>query len=624
MCGIAGFYSSKTEESVSARYAQGQAMGDALVHRGPDAGGVWCDPDFPITLAHRRLSILDLSDAGAQPMEGQEGRYVLTYNGEIYNFRDLKKELMDQGRLFRGDSDTEVILHAVEEWGFDAAIKKLNGMFVIVLWDRQDKILYFARDRFGKKPLYVGWCGESLVFASELKAFHTYPDFKKQISECGLAIYMRYGYLHAPHTIYEDVYQLMPASCLTIHCDDMEWGTDLSVQMKNYWDITHVASQGKARLLDGTEGAIIDEFEGLLEQAVKERMVSDVPLGAFLSGGIDSSTVVALMQKYSDAPVKTFSIGFHEKEFDEAVYAKKIAMHLGTEHREFYVSEQDALAVIPQLAEMYDEPFSDQSQIPTYLISKLAREHVTVALTGDGGDEILAGYDRHTKISNLWAQVGWMPHGLRKVLFGMMVIVCPKKLIKIKRALSLMGLKDERAIYETLITSWQEKVTVSGGGKVSYKTPDGLNFSEAMMVQDLRSYRVNDLMVKTDRASMAVALEARAPLMDYKLAEYCWRVPHAMKVRNGKGKWLLRQVLKRHVPEVLFERPKMGFSIPLAKWLRGDLKEWAEKLINTPHPLLKNDIITVRWDTFQQSNSDQVPKDLWTALMFKAWYERWK
>lgn len=633
MCGIAGFYNYQTKENAQERYALGQIMAESIMHRGPDAGGVWCDPDSTVVLAHRRLSIIDLSETGAQPMDSSSGRYVLTYNGEVYNFQDLKEELVESGCQFRGHSDTEVILCAIEQWGFEETVKRLNGMFALVVWDRQDEVLYFARDRFGKKPLYVGWCGESLVFASELKAFHTHPEFKKDISENGLSIYMRYGYLHAPYSIYKNVWQMLPASLMRIDCKALKIGEDLSKEMQSYWLLKDVVEHGKANIVQGSEVEIISKFEEKLESIVASRMISDVPLGAFLSGGIDSSTVVALMQKNSKQPVKTFSIGFHEKEFDEAVYAKKIAEHLGTDHQEFYVTEKEALDVISTLAEMYDEPFSDQSQIPTYLISKLAREHVTVALTGDGGDEILGGYDRHTKISGLWRKVGWLPHGVRKILFGSAAARCPERLSNIKRAFRLMTLKSEYDVYEALLCSWSENVVVS---KSDYTLPlytqkkwptggsCGLNFSEKMMFGDLLSYRVDDLMVKTDRASMTVALEARAPLMDYELSEYCWRVPHNMKVRKGKGKWLLRQVLKRHIPEELFDRPKMGFSIPLAKWLRGDLKEWAENLIFTDHPLLKNDIIQKRWNDFQNSNSQQVPKDLWTVLMFKSWHDRWQ
>lgn len=624
MCGIAGFYSLNGDMDMQTRNAAGQEMANALAHRGPDAGGVWCDPQAFVVLAHRRLSIIDLSDAGAQPMASASGRYVVTFNGEIYNFLELQKKLVDLGAVFKSHSDTEVILAAIEQWGFDSTVQQLNGMFAFVVWDRKNHVLHFARDRFGKKPLYIGWVGDKLVFASELKAIATLDDFKKEISEEGLSLYMRYGYLCAPHSIYKNIYQMMPASLMTLSLEDLKSDENLADKMKTYWSLKEVTEVGKSNLLVKPEAEIIDEFEEELARAVSSRMISDVPLGAFLSGGIDSSTVVALMQKQASAPVKTFSIGFEEEEFNEAQYAKKIAAYLKTDHHEFYVSGQDALNVIPMLPSIYDEPFSDQSQIPTYLISKLAREHVTVALTGDGGDEILGGYDRHTKIASLWNKVGWMPTPLRNVLFGTAGSLCPNNLSKVKRALSLMKLENADAVYEALVRSWQEDVTISNDVSMHHDWPTGLNFSEKMMFGDLTSYRPNDLMVKTDRASMAVALEARAPLMDYQLSEYCWRVPHHMKVRGGKGKWLLRQVLKRHVPESLFERPKMGFSIPLAAWLRGDLKEWGHDLIYRNHPMLKNEIIQTRWNDFQKSNSNQVPKDLWTALMFYAWVQRWK
>lgn len=608
--------------SVQERYAIGMAMAEALMHRGPDSGAVWCDPDVPLVLSHRRLAIIDLSPGGAQPMESASGRYVIITNGEIYNYRQLKSELEAADVTFKSESDTEVMLCAFEQWGIKAAVQKFNGMFAFVLWDRKEGVLHFARDRFGKKPLYVGWSGESLVFGSELKAIKAYPDFKKEISEESLSIYMRYGYVRAPFSIYKNIWQMMPASILSLRLEDLQYGKNLSDKMEIYWSLKRVVEAGKASLFDKSEADIIDEFEEKLEQATALRMLSDVPLGAFLSGGIDSSTVVALMQKQSERPVKTFSIGFEEKEFNEAKYAKEIAAHLGTSHQEFYVSGQDALDVIPMLPDIYDEPFSDQSQIPTFLISKLARDHVTVALTGDGGDEILGGYDRHTKISSLWEKVKYVP--MRKKIFTLLSSLTPSQKAKVKRAFSLMALENEEDIYEALLRAWQVDPTVKSGPNLAYNFSEGLNFSEAMMLGDLGSYRTDDLMVKTDRSSMAVALEARAPLMDYELAEYCWHVPHSMKVRNGKGKWLLRQVLKRHVPEKLFERPKMGFSIPLASWLRGALKEWGSDLIARNHDMLKNDIIQNRWNEFQKSKSNQVPKDLWAALMFHSWHERWK
>jgi len=624
MCGIAGFYSPQTGASVQERHAMGTVMADAIAHRGPDAGDVWCDPDVPLALAHRRLAIIDLSPGGAQPMESHSGRYVIITNGEIYNYLALKSELEGLGAEFKSTSDTEVMLSAFEYWGVEASVQKFNGMFAFVLWDRKERILHFGRDRFGKKPLYVGWAGESLVFGSELKAITAHPDFKKEISEEALSVYMQYGYVRAPHSIYKNIYQMMPASVMSLSLKSLKTGENLIDKMEPYWSLKDVAEQGKANLLTGSEADIVTEFEEKLESATSIRMLSDVPLGAFLSGGIDSSTVVALMQKQASAPVKTFSIGFDEQEFNEAHYAKEIATHLGTDHHEFYVRGDDALKVVPMLPDIYDEPFSDQSQIPTYLISKMAREHVTVAMTGDGGDEILGGYDRHTKIAGLWDKVKSVP--MRRRIFKTLSVMTPHQKEKVKRAFGLMALNSEDDIYDALLSAWQEDVTIFKGEKITPDYPDGLNFSECMMFADLGSYRTDDLMVKTDRASMAVALEARAPLMDYELAQYCWRVPHHMKVRGGLknngGKWLLRQVLKKHVPEALFERPKMGFSIPLGAWLRGPLKEWGSDLMSQNHALLKNERIQARWNEFQKSNSNQVPKDLWAALMFHAWNER--
>ncbi|HPF78719.1 MAG TPA: asparagine synthase (glutamine-hydrolyzing), partial [Alphaproteobacteria bacterium] len=420
MCGITGFYNLKNDKDDAQCLKIAQAMEQAIAHRGPDGNDIWADPELPLVLAHRRLAIIDLSDDGRQPMASPTGRYMVVYNGEIYNYLELQKELEAQGRQFKSRSDTEVMLAAFEHWGINQALQKINGMFAIVLWDRKERRLHFIRDRFGKKPLYVGWAGNDLVFASELKSFHAHPDFAPEINHDALAIYMHYGYLQAPYSIFKNVWQMLPAGRMTIDVSSLKSGADLSAQMEIYWSLKSVAQNGLSRQIAANEHDIIEEFELKFQTAVNQRMISDVPFGAFLSGGIDSSGVVALMQKNASVPVKTFSIGFKESAFNEAQYAKQIAKHLETDHQEFYVTGQDALDVIPNLADIYDEPFSDQSQIPTYLISKLARDQVTVVLTGDGGDEILGGYDRHTKIPALWSKTGWVPYALRKPLMAIL------------------------------------------------------------------------------------------------------------------------------------------------------------------------------------------------------------
>lgn len=633
MCGIAGFFSLKNDRNSGERQQIGQAMEQAIAHRGPDATDLWSDPDSGLVFAHRRLAIIDLSDGGRQPMHSHSGRYVMITNGEIYNYLELQAELEAAGRSFKSRSDTEVMLVAFEHWGINQTLQKLNGMYAFVLWDRQEKQLHFVRDRFGKKPLYIGWSGNDLVFSSELKSFYVHPDFNREIDPNNLSLYMRYGVMQAPFSVFKNVWQMLPAGRMTLDVSSLSTDENLATKMQLYWSLKEVAENGKAQMTKASDEEVIREFEEKLQTAVSQRMLSDVPLGAFLSGGIDSSSVVALMQKNATTPVKTFSIGFEQEEFNEAKYAKEIAAHLGTDHQEFYVSGQDALDVIPNLPDIYDEPFSDQSQIPTYLISKLARDQVTVVLTGDGGDEILAGYDRHTKIADLWSKVGWLPHPLRQIISNVLSVAPSSR--KVNRALKLMGLKDVDAIYDALVSSWPKNSDVVLGAENPIipltddnQWPQNLSFAEKMIYGDTLAYRTNDLMVKTDRASMAVALEARAPLMDYKLAEYSWRLPHHMKVRGGQGKWLLRQVLKRHVPENLYERPKMGFSVPLTDWLKGPLNSWANDLLNTEtlsqQGVLDADLIVVEWQKFQQNQGSQaVPKHLWSVLMFQAWYQRW-
>ena len=633
MCGIAGFFSLKNDRNSGERQQIGHAMEQAIAHRGPDAADLWSDPDSGLVFAHRRLAIIDLSDGGRQPMHSDSGRYVIITNGEIYNYLELQAELEAAGRTFKSRSDTEVMLVAFEHWGINQTLQKLNGMYAFVLWDRKEGQLHFVRDRFGKKPLYVGWAGNDLVFSSELKSFYAHPDFKREIEPNNVSLYMRYGVMQAPFSIFKSVWQMLPAGRMTLDVSSLQAGENLATKMQLYWSLKEVAENGQRQIIQASDEDVIQEFEGKLEKAVSQRMLSDVPLGAFLSGGIDSSTVVALMQKNAANPVKTFSIGFDQAEFNEAEYAKKVAQHLGTDHQEFYVSGQDALDVVPKLPEIYDEPFSDQSQIPTYLISKLASDHATVVVTGDGGDEILAGYDRHTKIADLWAKVGWLPHPLRQVMSNALSMAPTNT--KVKRAIGLMGLKGAEDIYDALVSSWPKESQVVLGAQSpkvpltdASQWPQGLSFAEKMMLGDTLAYRSNDLMVKADRATMAVALEARAPLMDYELAEYSWKLPHHMKVRGGQGKWLLRQVLKRHVPESLFERPKMGFSVPLTEWLRGPLNGWANDLLSVDtlksQGILDADMITAEWQKFQQNQgSQQVPKHLWSVLMFQAWHERW-
>ena len=626
--------------------ATGTAMHQALAHRGPDDNGIWQDADAPVLLAHRRLSIIDLSADGHQPMQSGTGRYVVVYNGEIYNYLELRLELEALGRTFKSRSDTEVMLTAFEQWGFEEGLKKLAGMFALALWDKQTKTLHFARDRFGKKPLYIGWAGTTLLFASELKAFFVHPDFTPNVSRESIALFMHYGYMCAPHSIYQNVWQLLPASSLSIPMADMRPGADLTHKMAPYWFLPDVVNENKSKIWTLSEQDLITEFEARLESNVDQRMISDVPLGAFLSGGIDSSTIVALMQKNSENKVKTFSIGFQEQAYNEAVYAKDIAAHLGTDHTEFYVTPQDALNVIPKLPDIYDEPFADSSQIPTYLISKLARDHVTVVLTGDGGDEILGGYQRHTHIPDLWSKIGWIPRparyatsaiagGLPAAFWDKLNPSYPQFGRRMKRLIHLIGLKDARAVYDYLMAAWPDTNALLPGTKLpsiplteSSWQPSSLSFAEKMIYGDTLSYRPNDLMVKTDRASMAVALEARAPLMDHSLCELSWHLPMSMKIRGRTGKWILRQVLKKYVPDRLIDRPKMGFGVPVDDWLRGPLKGWAGDLLSEQRlksqGIFDAKTVAKAWETHQKGQTEYGgAPHIWALLMFQAWHDRW-
>ena len=644
MCGIVGLYSLSQNSNREELFSICDAMQQAISHRGPDAHDIWQDNGLPLVLGHRRLAIIDLSDDGKQPMNSPSGRYIATYNGEIYNYLDLKKQLEELGQVFKTKTDTEVMLAGFDHWGIERTLKKLNGMFVIALWDRQEKKLFLARDRFGKKPLYVGWAGSDFVFSSELKSFHKHKEFAADIDRNNLAGYMQYSYMHAPYSIFKNVWQLLPGSYAVYDFSSVSAGENLSAHFKIYWSLPEkVASNSKLFL---SEESAIEQFEELLERAVSQRMFSsDVPLGAFLSGGIDSSCVVALMQKLSQTPVKTFSIGFEEKAYNEADKAKAIAEHLGTEHREFYVSAQDALKVVPSLPDIYEEPFADSSQIPTHMISKLARDHVTVALTGDGGDEILGGYERHTHVAALWRKVGCLPHGLRQVAScGLKAIpadfynktgMSGERLgSKVHRIADLIALKDKDSVYQKLLRAWPEGKAVVLDAQIpslflsgKENWPSDLSFAEEMMLSDCLSYRTDGLMVKADRASMAVALELRAPLMDYELAEFCWRLPQNMKVRSLQGKWLLRQVQSKYLPKELTEGPKRHFGLPLDTWLRGDLKGWGSDLLSKER--LKNqglfdaDLVSKAWQDYQEGRKSVSEKALWTALMFQAWADRW-
>lgn len=651
MCGIAGFIDTTFKMGEGELTSTVKRITGTLVHRGPDDCGVWVDSEAGVALGHRRLSIVDLSAEGHQPMNSACGRYVVVYNGEIYNFRALADELKALGEDFRGHSDTEVMLGAIVKWGLTDALKKFNGMFAFALWDRREKVLHLVRDRLGKKPLYYGWMGKTFVFASELKALRMHPDFKADIDRGALALYMRHNYIPSPYSIYKGIRKLTPGSSVRIRSSDA--GKEFEVVP--YWSAKEVAENGLRSPFKGTSEEAVTALDELLRDAVSQRMVADVPLGAFLSGGIDSSLVVALMQAQSTRPVKTFSIGFHEEGYNEAKEAMAVARHLGTEHTELYVKAEEAMDVIPRLPGLYDEPFSDSSQIPTFLVSELARKQVTVSLSGDGGDELFAGYKRYFWAESIWGKVGWMPRGARSALastiksltpgtwdlfFNIFGRALPAKLRQRTtgdRMHKLAGILDagtQREIYKSLVSHWENPSAIVIGSTehlTAFTDKDRWgsldNFTRWMMYMDLVTYLPDDILVKVDRDSMGVSLEARAPLLDHRVVEFAWRLPLDMNTSDGKGKLLLRKLLYKYVPRELVERPKMGFGVPIDSWLRGPLRDWAEALLDEgrlrSEGILDPLPIRAKWDE-HLSGRRNWQYHIWDILMFQAWKEHWE
>jgi asparagine synthase (glutamine-hydrolysing) len=641
MCGIAGFLTAKAANSNKLGEISA-GMNACLQHRGPDDDGVWIDADAGISLIHRRLSILDLSPAGHQPMTSADGRLIIIYNGEVYNYQAIRAKLEKKGCPFRGHSDTEVIVESIADCGIEATVSQLIGMFAIALWDRRDRTLTLIRDRLGIKPLYWAKLGELFLFGSELKALHVHPHFKPQIDRSAVAAFLRHNYIPAPRTIYEKVYKLEPGCILTLPFNG-------EPRIERYWDARAVVRAGLASPLDKSDTELTDDLEVLLQDAVSRRMIADVPLGAFLSGGIDSSTVVALMQSAKLGKVRTFTISFEESDFDEAHHAAAVARHLGTEHMELTVTAKQALDVIPKLPEWYDEPFSDSSQIPTYLVSAVTRRHVTVALSGDGGDELFAGYNRYQFAQDSWRTLSLLPRPVRHGIARAITSISPAgwdKLLswvprhlrppqvgdKAHKAASLFNLDDDTALYRRLVTHWEpsqlmpfvaEAKGVLWDATVNQQFPDLL---DRMQFLDLVTYLPDDILTKVDRASMAVALEVRVPLLDHRVVEFAWRIPRHALIRDGLSKWPLRQVLYRHVPPELVERPKMGFGIPLGEWLRGPLRDWAETLLDENRlqqaGLLDASRVRQAWAE-HQSGQHNWQYLLWDVLMLEAWRERW-
>lgn len=622
MCGIAGFCNFRGD-----RNANIEKMKERMVHRGPDAGGSYHSEDGNISLGHRRLSIIDLSENGSQPMVSHSGRYVIVFNGEIYNYKNIAKKLLQEKKVdtFRGTSDTEVLLEAFEAYGVKEAISLCKGMFAIALYDKKQQFLYLLRDRVGEKPLYYGQMGESFVFASELSCIAALDGFSNPINRNVLDLYFIHGYIPAPYSIYEDVYKLEPG---TIACIPLPFRGMDSVTHETYWSMKEAAKKGQANLFQGSFREASEELERLLKESIAQQMVADVPVGAFLSAGIDSSTVVALMQSLHKGKVKSFTIGMEDKDYNEAIYAAEIAGHLGTEHTELYITEEDAKAVIPKLPFMFGEPFADSSQIPTYLVSKLTREHVTVSLSGDGGDELFCGYTSYASVERIWNKMKNVPYFIRKPC-SELVIHSPlarKPVYRIKG--KLLGARGPSDLY---ICSYEtdplaKKISLTQG-KCSYKyseyEPGYLEeTNHNIMLMDLLMYHPDDILVKVDRAAMAVSLETRVPMLDKDVVEFAWRLPVEYEKEGQVGKKVLRDVLYRYVPKEMMERPKKGFSIPIEKWLRQpELKEWAESLIDRSillkQGILNADVVWKIWRDFTDRGEWRI--QIWYILMFQAW-----
>jgi asparagine synthase (glutamine-hydrolysing) len=642
MCGIAGFIGAASNIAEGDAGAIAQAMAASIAYRGPDDQGIWIDPETETALVHRRLSIIDLSAAGHQPMISANERYVISYNGEVYSFQPIAAELAASGHKFRGHSDTEVILESFAVNGIEATLKRMIGMFAIALWDRRDRTLTLMRDRLGIKPVYWAKFGNTFMFGSELKALRAHPGWTPRIDQNAVAAFMRHSYIPAPHTIYQGVHKLEPGTILTL-----PWRGEPKIS--RFWNARAVARDGSHSPIEGSDAELTEQLESLLKDAVGRRMIADVPLGAFLSGGVDSSTVVALMQAAKSGTVKSFSIGFDIPGYNEAHHSAAVARHLGTDHTELMVTANEALDVIPRLPEFYDEPFADSSQIPTYLVSMMTRKYVTVALSGDGGDELFAGYNRHQLAQRFWRTLSLMPRVVREGAAAALTAVRPDRWTqllsvlpsrlrppqagdKVHKAASVLRLDSADAIYRRLVSHWEpseimpqarEPRSILDDETLAKDFPDLLS---RMQFLDLVTYLPDDILTKVDRASMAVALEARVPLIDHRVVEFAWRLPENVKVRNGTSKWILRQVLYRHVPPELIERPKMGFGIPLGEWLRGPLRDWAETLLSEHRlreaGLLDHAMVRRYWQDHLDGRGNWQHL-LWDVLMLEAWRERW-
>ena len=632
MCGFAGLLTASALPAESLRQHAAR-MAATLVHRGPDDAGDWADAAGHAAFGFRRLSILDLSAAGHQPMMSRSGRYAMVFNGEIYNFRELRARLDGEGaQSWRGHSDSEVILEAIERWGWDATLAALNGMFAIALWDARDRMLRLARDRLGEKPLYYGWtqAGE-FVFGSELKALLAHPALARDIDRDALALYLHHACVPAPWSILSGVRKLPPGTALTLAADKATMRD--APRIEAFWSVKERAEAGARMPFVGNATDAEDVLDRLIRESVRLRLEADVPIGAFLSGGIDSSTVVAAMQAEAPGRVRSFAIGFRDPRFDEAPFAAAIARHLGTDHTELYVDEAQALALLPRLPDIYDEPFADVSQIPTALLAELTRRHVTVGLSGDGGDELFGGYPRYRAAAARWGKLAGrsaMSRATASTISGWLPADPPHALARIARRLEESAAPDAAAYYRLYMSRWRAVRELAPGAKLPAAwgaNAADLPASAARFMQiDAAGYLPDDLLVKVDRATMAYGLEARAPLLDHRIAEFAWSLPLDLKIRGETGKWLLRNVLARYVPRDLWERPKQGFEPPIGQWLRESLRDWAEHLLDERRlredGLIAPEPVRRRWQEHLSGKRDW-RFELWSVLMFQAWKERW-
>jgi asparagine synthase (glutamine-hydrolysing) len=643
MCGFAGLLGPTENSDADLR-----RMAAALHHRGPDDSGIWCDAEAGIGLGHTRLSVLELSPAGHQPMLSAGGRYVMIFNGEIYNHLSLRTELEKSGRtpMWRGHSDTETLLAGFDAWGIEPTMVRSVGMFGLAVWDRETRALTLVRDRLGEKPVYYGWQGEVFLFGSELKALRVHPAFRGEIDRDALTLLLRHGYIGAPHSIYRGIHKQLPGTLLTVSLADRE------VRISAYWDVRGAVAGGVVRQFHQSPDEAVTALQERLREAVTQQMVADVPLGAFLSGGIDSSTIVALMQEASSRPVRTFTIGFLEAGYNEAEHAKAVARHLGTDHTELYVSPEQALDVIPRLPTLFCEPFADSSQIPTFLVSQLARRQVTVALSGDAGDELFGGYPRYDLSLRLWRKLARIPAGLRggaaRLLSGLplerfnrMLAPVQSRLPagmspgrvgeKLLKGAELLDARTPLDLYRRLVSLWPDPGAVVLGAAEPHtawnnpaQQPQTDGIVHDMMAMDLLTYLPDDILVKVDRSAMGVSLETRVPMLDHRVVEFAWRLPLEYKIRDGVSKWPLRQVLHKYVPQELVERPKMGFGVPIDSWLRGPLRDWAEALLSPTRlrqeGFFQPEPIEQKWAE-HLSGRRNWQHHLWTVLMFQAWLE---